>query len=104
MNLNEMEKLCEGATCGPWDTSDMCPTELNMPRTKSSKIVNHADARFICAARDFVPWAIERITKLEKVAEAAEKVSGSAVLKEASFIGYSEAWSNLIDALEALEK
>src|SRR3990167_6323931 len=87
MNIDEMEKIEQEATKGPWiadhavniytgketmavysyPTKTHCVEIIEGPDKLNGECIhNEADWKFICAARDFVPWAIERIRHLEK--------------------------------------
>lgn len=53
---------------------------------------------------EYTNFCLYRMPELLAVANAAKRVSKSEVLKEAAYIGYSEAWSDFLEALKELEK
>jgi hypothetical protein len=78
ITLDEMQKLCDEATCGPWEANKQY-VRIQVKDDPYSLIcwsddggfLRGEDVFFIAASREFVPWAIKRIQKLEKVAEVA---------------------------------
>lgn len=104
MNLDEIEKLEREATKGPWYPDKqgfgMCYAIHSKNKAICGKgfcednpeavFIDQNDAKFIAAAREFVPWACKRIReirtidagnldyirKLEAVAEAAKNLVG----------------------------
>lgn len=92
LDLERAKELCEKATPGPWDAilwpngefeiqAEDGPTDTtwgNVCSTASSVKDGmeewcYANASFIAFARTFIPAAIERIEKLEKVMKAARR-------------------------------
>lgn len=67
MNLNEMEKLCEIATPGPWDIRAIHRALDWMSNNADDLNDQGLNAKFIAASRDFVPWACKRIRELEEI-------------------------------------
>ena len=86
--IEKMESLEKLATPGPWleDTSpdddgtgerlySLGPIDYWASYAEDSSLqIPENDINFIVAAREFIPWAIKRIRKLEAVADAAKGV------------------------------
>lgn len=75
MNIDELKKLAEAATPGPWDVS----VELNGDGYRCLEIFSTVqyrnwgdDARFIAAAREAVPELIAKVEKLEGAVSKTE--------------------------------
>jgi hypothetical protein len=108
-NIDEMEKLAAAATPGPWKIDVAWSDDLiTVANSRGDNIFGDqcvgamddeadvATARFIAASRDFVPWACDRIRKLEAVAKAAFVVTR---------VNAKEAWVfDLAIALKELER
>jgi hypothetical protein len=123
MKLEDIEKLCENIAKGPWHVSYgdgyaegifcskmNCDHEwdigsiLKVPNDISdsyycfSSQISTNNAKFIAASRDFVPWAIKRIRRLEKIEECMRH---AVALKYFNPGGSTEGWAK--EALEELE-
>lgn len=83
-DLEAMEKLEREATAGPWSVSSPRPDDdlhehwCKFPNGNDTTLMNEKDARFISAARTFVPRAIARIRELEAAQRTVELTSMSA--------------------------
>ena len=92
MKLEDLKKLCDAATPGPWTVLDDTHGAgwINEPRMGYEGELPIDDVRLIVAARNALP-------KLIAVAEAAR------ALLPCHDITESEAEGRLVDALDALE-
>jgi hypothetical protein len=74
MKLDEMQKLCDGLPKPPWhyahgdllDHWTIDNDEESIIQDDSGVEPTTEFLQFVCASREFVPWAIERIQKLEE--------------------------------------
>lgn len=96
MNLEDLKKLCQEATPGPWGLKEHGLVSSSFPNSCGENYqiagdIDEQDADFIAAAREALP-------KLIAVAEAARVVA-------AGFRRfYDENEQPLVDALAALEE
>lgn len=105
MTLDELQKLCDEATAGPWEKlclfgSRDLPTSISDGKGMTIEIgefseFKHADLDFIAAARTYMP-------KLIAVARAAKKIRDSD--KDTSDLMRLMLIGNVEQALADLEK
>ncbi len=113
IDLNELRRLEKAATPGPWDTSACIFPLYNDYEQSPDKTWRSAgpvvvdgiqagyDMKFIVALRNALPALLDRLEKLEAVAEAARSV-----LSEDEARGYVSCYSMgiaLIERLAALD-
>ena len=122
LDLDAIEARAEAATPGPWHTQvttacfDVIQGGDRHTDNRYIAMMNvdsdpdgdfrdysesNADAEFIAHAREDVPYLLERVAALEKVAEAAKAVYADYLSNEMPF---RATWDKVFDALDALEQ
>lgn len=72
MKLEEIEKLCEEATTGPWYVflpagEEDSPAHLTGPRQFTEFRFGLSDAKFIAASRELIPKLLAVVKAVEKM-------------------------------------
>ena len=76
--IDALEKLCDGATPGPWKATGPCSTEFDKVEGPGFSdiaydITGEGNAQFIAASRTALPALISEVRRLTERCEAAEK-------------------------------